>query len=92
MSVRDKVFVKKSRKGNVVLAAREHYLRDDLACGALACAECPVCVLQLSCRWECDHAMRLHRVRGAQELGDHHARGRPLPEPTLVPYVLWDFI
>jgi ferredoxin len=42
MSVRDKVFVKKSRRGNVVLAAREHYLRDDLACGALACAKCPV--------------------------------------------------
>lgn len=40
MSVRDKVFVKNSRRG-VVLAAREHYLRDDLACGALACKLCP---------------------------------------------------
>lgn len=41
MSVRDKVFVKKSRRGNVVLAAREHYLRDDLSCGASGCLRCP---------------------------------------------------
>lgn len=41
MSV-NKVFVKKSRRGNVVLAAREHYLRDDLACGAFGCTLCPV--------------------------------------------------
>lgn len=42
MSVRGKVIVRKSRKGNVQVIAREHYLRDDLSCGARHCATCPV--------------------------------------------------
>lgn len=41
MSVRDKVFIKKSRRGGVAVAAREHYLRDDLSCGAAPCRRCP---------------------------------------------------
>lgn len=41
MSVREKVFVRKSRRGNVQVVAREHYLRDDLHCGARACNKCP---------------------------------------------------
>lgn len=41
MSVREKVFVRKSRRGNVQVVAREHYLRDDLACGARSCPKCP---------------------------------------------------
>lgn len=43
MSVTGKVFVRKSRKGNVQVVAREHYLRDDLPCGAASCPTCPVC-------------------------------------------------
>lgn len=42
MSVRGKVFVRKSRRGNVQVIAREHYLRDDLSCGVLRCPSCPV--------------------------------------------------
>ena len=37
MSVRGKVIVRKSRKGNVQVFAREQYLRDDLSCGARPC-------------------------------------------------------
>lgn len=40
MSVREKVFVRKSRQGNVQVIAREHYLREDLSCGALNCPKC----------------------------------------------------
>lgn len=36
-----KVFVRKSRRGNVQVIAREHYLRVDLPCGALDCPSCP---------------------------------------------------
>lgn len=41
MSVHEKVFVRKSRRGNVQVVAREHYLRDDLPCGARSCLQCP---------------------------------------------------
>lgn len=41
MSVHEKVFVRKSRRGNVQVVAREHYLRDDLACGSRSCSKCP---------------------------------------------------
>lgn len=42
MSVHGKVIVRKSRKGNVQLIAREHYLRDDLSTGVGPSDECPV--------------------------------------------------
>lgn len=35
-----KSFVKKTRKGGVVTVQREHYLRDDIACGYHACGLC----------------------------------------------------
>jgi exosome complex exonuclease DIS3/RRP44 len=38
--LRSKTFTKKTRKGNVVNVVREHYLRDDIACGAPACKAC----------------------------------------------------
>ncbi len=33
-------FVKKLKKGNVILSNREVYLRDDLVCGYPLCTEC----------------------------------------------------
>lgn len=42
MSVTKKVFVRRNRRGNVQVIAREHYLRDDLACGLATCPSCPV--------------------------------------------------
>lgn len=50
MSVRGKVSVRKSRRGHVQVVAREHYLRDDLSCGAKQCTTCPVrCGARLPC-------------------------------------------
>eukprot|EP00178_Gracilaria_changii_P013052 TRINITY_DN3673_c0_g3_i1.p2 TRINITY_DN3673_c0_g3~~TRINITY_DN3673_c0_g3_i1.p2 ORF type:complete len:953 (+),score=149.75 TRINITY_DN3673_c0_g3_i1:8738-11596(+) len=40
MSVREKLFVRKSRRGNVQVIVREHYLRKELPCGALPCDTC----------------------------------------------------
>ncbi|CAL1543487.1 unnamed protein product [Lymnaea stagnalis] len=34
-----KVFIKKTRLGGVMKIVREHYLRDDISCGSLACTE-----------------------------------------------------
>jgi exosome complex exonuclease DIS3/RRP44 len=39
----DKVFVKKTRRGNILKIVREHYLRDDLSCGSESCLN-SVCV------------------------------------------------
>ncbi|KAG0616163.1 hypothetical protein M758_5G094800 [Ceratodon purpureus] len=36
----NKSFVRKTRHGKVVKVVREHYLRDDIACGALFCPTC----------------------------------------------------
>ncbi|NWZ43982.1 RRP44 exonuclease, partial [Brachypodius atriceps] len=36
-----RTFVKRTRAGAVVKVVREHYLRDDIACGAAACRLCP---------------------------------------------------
>jgi exosome complex exonuclease DIS3/RRP44 len=38
--LKSKSFVKKTRKGTVVSVQREHYLRDDIACGFSGCAVC----------------------------------------------------
>ena len=35
-----KVFVKKTRTGQVLKVVREHYLRDDIWCGSEACKSC----------------------------------------------------
>ena len=39
--LRGKRFARKTRRGHVVTVQREHYLRDDIACG---CAGCTVCM------------------------------------------------
>ncbi|XP_027569334.1 exosome complex exonuclease RRP44 [Pipra filicauda] len=36
-----RTFVKRTRAGAVVKVVREHYLREDIACGAAACRLCP---------------------------------------------------
>ncbi|KAI9354526.1 hypothetical protein DFJ73DRAFT_624014 [Zopfochytrium polystomum] len=36
-----KSFVRKTRKGAVVKVVKEHYLRDDIYCGAIVCRQCP---------------------------------------------------
>ncbi|KAJ2799578.1 exosome catalytic subunit dis3, partial [Coemansia helicoidea] len=36
--LRNKSFVKRTRKGNIVRTVKEHYLRDDIACGLETCA------------------------------------------------------
>jgi exosome complex exonuclease DIS3/RRP44 len=38
--LRNKAFVKKTRKGGVVKVSREHYLRDDVWCGSEVCKKC----------------------------------------------------
>lgn len=38
--LKSKVFVKKTRKGGVMKVVREHYLRDDVWCGASHCMNC----------------------------------------------------
>lgn len=40
--LKSKTFVKKTRKGNVMKVVREHYLRDDVWCGASHCKNCDV--------------------------------------------------
>ncbi|KAJ2531729.1 exosome catalytic subunit dis3, partial [Coemansia sp. RSA 1937] len=40
--LRNKSFVKRTRKGNIVRTVKEHYLRDDIICGTSSCAH-PVC-------------------------------------------------
>ena len=35
-----KTFVKKTRRGAVLKVVREHYLRDDIACGVKGCSVC----------------------------------------------------
>ena len=43
----DRVFMKKTRRGNILKIVREHYLRDDISCGSLSCANM-VCTAQFS--------------------------------------------
>ena len=38
--LKSKVYVKKTRKGGVMKVVREHYLRDDVWCGASHCMNC----------------------------------------------------
>jgi exosome complex exonuclease DIS3/RRP44 len=33
----DRIFTKKTRRGNILKIVREHYLRDDLSCGSANC-------------------------------------------------------
>lgn len=40
--MRGKVVIRRSRRGKVLTVAREHYLRDDIACGSKLCRVCPV--------------------------------------------------
>ena len=35
-----KTFFKKTKKGGVTKINREHYLRDDIACGSVLCDKC----------------------------------------------------
>jgi exosome complex exonuclease DIS3/RRP44 len=35
-----KTFVRKTRRGKILKVVREHYLRDDLACGIAGCNLC----------------------------------------------------
>ena len=35
-----KVFIKKTKRGGVMKIVREHYLRDDIACGSRWCSTC----------------------------------------------------
>uniref|UniRef100_A0A1B6DID1 PIN domain-containing protein n=1 Tax=Clastoptera arizonana TaxID=38151 RepID=A0A1B6DID1_9HEMI len=35
-----KVFLKKTKRGNILKIVREHYLRDDIYCGSYACDKC----------------------------------------------------
>ncbi|KAJ2329226.1 exosome catalytic subunit dis3 [Coemansia sp. RSA 2673] len=41
--LRNKSFVKRTRKGNIVRTVKEHYLRDDISCGFEGCRH-NVCV------------------------------------------------
>ena len=37
---RNKIFIKKTRKGSILKIVREHYLRDDIYCGSELCSGC----------------------------------------------------
>ena len=39
--VRQKTFVRKTKRGKIIKIVREHYLRDDVWCGSVLCTECP---------------------------------------------------
>lgn len=36
----NKIFLKKTKKGSILKIVREHYLRDDIACGSSCCEIC----------------------------------------------------
>ena len=38
--LKNKVFIKKTRRGKILKIVREHYLRDDITCGAVICLDC----------------------------------------------------
>ena len=38
--LKNKVFIKKTRRGKILKIVREHYLRDDITCGAVICVNC----------------------------------------------------
>ena len=40
--IRQKTFVRKTKRGKISKIVREHYLRDDIWCGSEVCAECPI--------------------------------------------------
>ncbi|KAI3462305.1 hypothetical protein Pfo_018968, partial [Paulownia fortunei] len=46
--LQSKSFVKKTKQGKVVKVVREHYLRDDIYCGAPFCKVCDVAAARLS--------------------------------------------
>ena len=41
----DRIYTKKTRRGNILKIVREHYLRDDLSCGSKACSHAS-CMLE----------------------------------------------
>ncbi len=45
----DRIFTKKTRRGNILKIVREHYLRDDLSCGSDSCTN-PTCLLQATAK------------------------------------------
>jgi exosome complex exonuclease DIS3/RRP44 len=38
--LRQRSFIRKTRKGHVIKIVREHYLRDDIYCGSMMCRKC----------------------------------------------------
>ncbi|XP_008786671.2 exosome complex exonuclease RRP44 homolog A [Phoenix dactylifera] len=46
--LQSKSFVKKTKQGRVVKVVREHYLRDDIYCGALSCKVCDTSAARLT--------------------------------------------
>lgn len=49
--LKNRTFVKKTRKGGVVKVVQEHYLRDDVWCGVIGCPSCQSsdAILQPNC-------------------------------------------
>ncbi|KAM0919727.1 hypothetical protein ACQ4PT_007905 [Festuca glaucescens] len=46
--LQSKSFVKKTKQGRVVKVVREHYLRDDIPCGAASCSSCDAAARRLN--------------------------------------------
>ncbi|VAI24595.1 unnamed protein product [Triticum turgidum subsp. durum] len=46
--LQSKSFVKKTKQGRVVKVVREHYLRDDIPCGAFSCSSCDAAARRLN--------------------------------------------
>jgi len=42
----DRIFTKKTRRGQILKIVREHYLRDDLSCGSESCSNTSCLVTQ----------------------------------------------
>lgn len=80
--LKSKTFLKKTRAGGVMKIVREHYLRDDIGCGASGCSACgaahegpvlepnPLGPASSLCPWPHyllpDTNVLLHQVRGTQ--------------------------
>ncbi|KAL1924470.1 uncharacterized protein VTP21DRAFT_4124 [Calcarisporiella thermophila] len=66
--LRSKAFVKRTRKGNVVKVVKEHYLRDDIACGVDGCTLCPTIADGSSAT----HVLLDKEPRSVSKFGSHY--------------------
>lgn len=57
--LRQRSFIRKTRKGHVIKVVREHYLRDDVFCGSILCKKCTQTEFRLTAQPEEGHYVLL---------------------------------